>query len=363
VTFFRVTASTYYKISISLFAALIRELRKFDIVHVHSLYQFPSTAAALCCRMFAIPYVLRPHGTLDPFLYRRHRPRKWIYEVLVERRNIGRAAAVHFTTNEEMTLAATLGIRFRGVVVQLGVRGHAGSSESFNSKWPQTRNRKTILFLGRLNFKKGLDLLARAFGELCRERDDVHLFLAGPDNDGYGSKVRDWLAEEGVLDRCTFAGMLTGEDKWDALAGADLFVLPSYSENFGLALGEAMACGLPVVISNRVNIWHEVAEARAGLVVNCEVNELRAAMSALLDDSAEGRRMGEAGRRLVAERFTWAAVGEKLRELYQQLVASAPGSSACVKPYEPSTLFGNCNLVDSQPTCQGLLSDARRHDH
>jgi glycosyltransferase involved in cell wall biosynthesis len=177
------------------------------------------------------------------------------------------------------------------------------------------------LYLGRLNFKKGLDLLARAFGQLARQHGDVHLLLAGPDDDGYGDTVRQWLANEGVLSRCTFAGMLLGARKLAALRHADVFVLPSYTENFGLALVEAMASGLPVVISNRVNIWREVSAARAGLVVDCDAEEVCRALAAVLADPAGRQAMGVRGRRLVRERFSWEASGERMVEVYRQLLA------------------------------------------
>src|SRR6185436_20783168 len=164
---------------------------------------------------------------------------------------------------------------------------------SFRAAWPETRGRRIVLFLGRLNFKKGLDLLVRAFGEVARRRPDVHLVLAGPDDDGYGATVRRWLGAEGVLDRVTFTGMLLGRAKLAAFRDADVFVLPSYTENFGMAVVEAMACGRPVVISDHVNIWHEVAAAGAGRVTRCDAGEVAAALLGLLDDPAARRAAGD----------------------------------------------------------------------
>src|ERR1019366_5643046 len=133
--------------------------------------------------------------------------------------------------------------------------------EQFARDWPETSGKKVILFLVRLNFKKGLDLLSKAFGAVDRTRSDVHLFLAGPDNEGYGKKGRQWLEDVRVLGRGTFAGMLEGERKDAAFAAADIFVLPSYTENFGIAIAEAAAAGLPVIVSNKVNIWREISDA------------------------------------------------------------------------------------------------------
>jgi glycosyltransferase involved in cell wall biosynthesis len=322
-TYFPVEALNFYKISRPLARALRSSIPNFDVVHLHSLYQFPASIAAYYCRRYAVPYIVRPHGTLDPFLYRRHRMRKWAYEILWERRNLAAAAAVHFTADEEMELAGSLGLRFHGVVVPLGVDFEMPpvSACRLADLWPETAGKKVILFLGRINFKKGLDIVARAFGAVARNRNDVHLLLAGPDSEGYGSRVRVWLKEEGVLHKATFAGMLVGQRKGVALAQSAMFLLPSYTENFGIAVVEAMAARLPVVISNKVNIWREVSRGGAGIIVDPEANATTDAINLLLDDLPMAARMGERGSRLAREYFTWEAAGSKLVELYRNLMS------------------------------------------
>jgi glycosyltransferase involved in cell wall biosynthesis len=238
-----------YAISFPFAAALKRAIPTYDVVHINSLYKFPSTVAASYCQRYKVPYLIRPHGTLDPYHFRRHRLLKSLYEWLFEWRNLEHSAAVHFTSVEEMELARPLGLRIRSVVVPLGVDltgcGVTRPSGRFRSIWPQTLGKRLILFLGRLNVKKGLELLVHAFAQIARERDDLHLVIAGPDNEGYGMHVRKWLSREHVLTKATFTGILVGDDKLDLLRDAELFVLPSYAENFGLAVVEAMAAGLP----------------------------------------------------------------------------------------------------------------------
>ena len=324
VTYFPTSGSHYYKYSSTLAGALRTDISKFDVVHINSLYQFPSTAAAHYCRKQGVPYIVRPHGTLDPYLYRRHPLRKRLYEVLIERRNLATAAAVHFTTTEEMRLAKLSGLRFRGTVAPLGTEfeaGPVGADNTADRIWPQFAGKKLVLFLSRVNFKKGLDILARAFGRIHRLRQDAHLVIAGPDTDGYATRVRGWLAGEGALDAATFTGMVLGERKAALLRRADLFVLPSYTENFGIAVVEAMASGLPVVISNRVNIWREIAAARAGLVVKPEATEVAVAIRMLLDNPSLAKDWGECGRRLAQEKFSWQAAGDQLVRLYREVVA------------------------------------------
>lgn len=313
-----------YAFSLPLARALRVAIPRYDIVHIHALYLFSSLVAAHYCQRFGVPYLVKPHGVLDPYLYRRHRGRKWIYEMLVERRNLRRAAAIHFTTVEERELTRPLRLKTPGVVVPIGVDLEEygdGVPGAFREAWPQTHGKIIILFLGRLNFKKGLDLLAHAFGPVGRQRDDVHLVLAGPEDAGYGARVRRWLEAEGVARKVTFTGMLLGADKLSAFRAADLFVLPSYSENFGLSVVEALACEVPVVISNKVNIWREVEEAQAGLVVDCEAGALGSALVALLGDPVRRKAMGRRGRRLVEARFTWQAVGPRMTQVYREIVA------------------------------------------
>lgn len=327
--YFATQPSGLYGVSMSFIRALRRNIRNFDVVHIHTLYRFTSTVAAHYCRRYGVPYILRPHGTLDPFLFRRHRLRKRIYESLFEIRNLRSAAAVHFTANEEMRLAQSLGLHFRGIVVPLGVDVETPTDRdqlrnNFYHDFPETRGKRVILFLSRLNFKKGLDLLAKAFGSVARVHPDVHLFLAGPDDEGYGKKVRQWLDDEDALPRTTFAGMLSGERKAAAIAAAEMLVLPSYSENFGFAVVEALAAGVPAIISNKVNIWREVNDAGAGLVVNCDAEELARAISTLLGDAELRRSLANAGKLLVAEKFTWPGVAAKMIAVYREVIKGTP---------------------------------------
>jgi glycosyltransferase involved in cell wall biosynthesis len=319
-----------YGFSLPLAAALRADMRGYNIVHIHLLYRFSSTVAAYYCRSYGKSYIVSPHGGLDPYLFYHHGFRKRLYERLFDRMNLKGAAAVHFTAAEEMELAKSSGLEFRGVVVPLGVRLNNRDAEepgkSIHDLFPETRGRKTILFFGRITFKKGLDLLAKAFGLLARGRDDVHLLIVGPDEQGLKEKVRTWLRQEGVEAKATVAGMLLGKEKWSVLKGADVFVLPSYSENFGIAVVEAMAAGLPVVISNKVNIWREIAAERAGSVVNCDAGEVSRAIGELINDDRQRSAMGERALRLVRERFSWEVAGKRLQEMYQQILREAPQS-------------------------------------
>mgnify|MGYP001099494205 CR=1 FL=1 len=327
VWYFPVQFPREYKFSMPMLNQLRTQVQNYDIVHIHSIYLFHTLIAAHYCRKFKVPYLIRPHGILDPFIRNRHSCRKKIYEFFFEKRNLNGAAAIHYTAKEEMELAEPLKIRASGAIVPNGIDlseyANLPKYGSFRKKYPELEGRKIILFLSRINFKKGMDVLARAFGEVARKRNDVNLVLAGPDNEGYGIKVRNWLEEEIVLSRSLFTGMLLGEEKLSVLRDSDLFVLPSYSENFGIAVVEAMACGLPVIISNKVNIWREVVEAGAGLVTDCDSHQVAEAILEVLDDSPLAEDMGERGKKLVAEKYAWPKIVDKLIRTYNDIISGS----------------------------------------
>jgi glycosyltransferase involved in cell wall biosynthesis len=327
VRFFPVDWPKNYRVSWRFAQALARDIPKYDVVQIHGLYLFTTLAGAFFGRKYQVPYVITLHGMLDPFLRRKSRIKKAVYTLLFEKRNLDNAAAIHCTSQEELELVGPVGIKAPAVVVPWGLDSKEYATlpdaDLFRSRYPCLRDKQIILFLGRINFKKGLDLLTQAFGELARRRKDVHLVLAGPDNEGYGKRVRQWLAQEGVVEHVTFTGMLQGEDKLAAFAASDVFVLSSYAENFGMAVVEAMACGLPVIISNKVNIWREIADAQAGIVVNCGVLELTEALLKALDDPISRKRWGENGKRLIEQKFTWTSVAEQMTQVYQSALKHA----------------------------------------
>lgn len=303
-------------------AALDQAVAAADVVHIHSLYLFPVWAAARACRRHAKPYLLRPHGTLDPFIRRRHRLAKRILGLLFQDRVIREAGALHWTAAEEATLAAPATHGARGVVIPNGLdlSAYATLPEpgGLRRRLPETGDRRIVLFLSRLNFKKGLDLLIPAFARVAAAHDDLHLVVAGPD-DGMEQAARGWAAAHGVAGRVSFPGLLSGTAKLEAFRDAACFVLPSYSENFGIAVVEAMACGVPVLISDRVNIWREIAAAEAGRVVPPEIDAVAAGLGALLADPEAAAAMGARARGFVARHYDWTEIAVRLEAVYRAL--------------------------------------------
>lgn len=325
-------------VSSTLWRALRDTVAQFDIAHIWSVYGFSNTAAAYWCRKRAVPYLAFPHGSLDPFLRRQNRPRKWLYTKLFSERDYRKATGIMFTSAEELRLASDWSglaapsdpqakmpehiIAYTGIGSEWLQEPDSDAGKRFREKHPELKNRRLIVYLGRINFKKGLDILARAFAKIARDRHDLHLVIAGPDSQGYELKVREWLSKGEVLAKTTFTGILSGSDRFAVLQEAEVFALPSYTENFGQAVFEAMASGAPVVISDRVNVWPEVSKADAGLIVPCDVDATAKAIQTLLDDPARGRQMGANGRRWVIENLSWSIVTTRIADAYAKLVRS-----------------------------------------
>lgn len=293
-----------------------------DVVHLHSLHLFHVWATARACRRHRKPYLLRPHGTLDPYIRARRPGLKRALGLLFEDRVIRDAGALHWTAVEEGVLAAPATFGTRGVVVPNGLDlaeyATLPPAGAFRARHPELAGRRLVLFLSRLNFKKGLDLLIPAFARVAASRPDVHLVLAGPD-DGMEARARGWVADHAIGSRVSFVGQLAGAEKLAVFRDAACFALPSYSENFGIAVVEAMACGVPVLISDKVNIWREIVAARAGVVARTTIDDVATALGALLDEPEGARAMGAAGRAMAAAQYDWRKIAERLEAVYRAL--------------------------------------------
>jgi glycosyltransferase involved in cell wall biosynthesis len=324
IRYFQIQSPRFWGTSWGLANALGQAIPKSDIVHTHSLYLFHGTVTAYFCRQMQVPLVISPHGSLDPYIYKRHRLRKRIMEFIFEHRNLQNANAIHFISQEEQRLAQPYLFDTPSFVVPLGLNIEDYAKPIVNScrlrsQYPELENKKIVLFFGRINFKKGLDILVKALALVAKQRSDVHLVIAGPDNEGYGDRVKKWLEAEKVSDRTTFTGMLQGHDKLSALYESDLFVLPSYSENFGISVIEAMICGLPVIISDQVNIWRTIETSASGKVCPCDPNVFAAQILELLAKPELCQQLAKNGERLVKEQFQWSSVAESLEKEYDTL--------------------------------------------
>jgi glycosyltransferase involved in cell wall biosynthesis len=231
---------------------------------------------------------------------------------------------VHYTSEAEQGEAAALGAPGRPVVIPHGIELEAFQRLAprgwVRRRAPHLAGRTIILFLSRIDPKKGLDLLLPAFARVRAQQPDVALVMAGDGETEFVGKLKTEAVRLGIDADIYWAGFLGGDEKLAALADADLFVLPSYSENFGLSVVEAMASRLPVVISDEVAIHREVAGGEAGLVTSCQVPSLTAALASLVADAGRRERLGQAGRRLVESRFSAEAMTAAVLSMYHEIL-------------------------------------------
>jgi glycosyltransferase involved in cell wall biosynthesis len=314
---------TNYGFSPKLDAWLEANFERFDGVIVNGVWQYHGVAARRALKGRK-RYVVFAHGMLDPYFMRRYplkHVKKLVYWMWQERRNLNGAQAVCFTSEEEMRVAAG-GFpfcRFRRVVVPYGTMGPEGDSEAlkqaFLQGWPQMRGQKYLLFLGRIHPKKGCDLLLEAFGKVARP--DWRLVMAGPDETGWGAELRSQAARLGIQDRITWTGMIRGDVKWGALYGAEAFVLPSHQENFGIAVADALACGVISLVSDKVNIAPDVAADGGGLM---ETDTLEGTVRLLQRfDALTGEQRAQMRESALACYRKRYALGSAAQELYKAL--------------------------------------------
>lgn len=309
--------------------ALKHRVPNVDLVLIHSLYQLTSTAAAHYCRKFRVPYVVRPHGIMDTTLARRRRWfLKWAYIKLFEKRNFDCAAAIQYSSRMEEELARCfMTAKSPNLIIPEGISlepfAKLPQRGIFRAGYPEMASKSLILYLGRFHQKKGLELLVEAFSRVAARRDDAHLVLAGSGDSDYVMRVTKMLRDLGVFDRTTITGQLDDDEKLAVLRDADVFVLPSYGENFGISIVEAMACGLPVLISDKVGIWREIAEADAGIITTCQSERIADAIERLLNDPGLRMALGRRGKMLVAAQFSTDRMAERMETAYQSLCGIA----------------------------------------
>lgn len=314
-----------YGVSPGLAWWLRANLAGYHVVHIHGFFSYVTPPAAYFAWACGVPYIVRPSGELDAYSLQKHLGWKRAYLEAIGKPILKQAAAIHCTSELERAHVERLAAGARPVVIPLGVNGTRNRGlprGRFRARHPWLGTRPLVLFLSRLAAKKGLDLLLPALAAL--RQNDFVLVIAGSGSPEEERQVRHWVEVSGLGGRTLWAGFVEGEEKAALLADADLFVLASRDENFGLAAGEALAAGLPVVISDQVSFHSDVVRARAGLVVPCQVEPLAQAIETLLDDAGLRRQMGERGRRLMRERYSWEQVTRELVALYAAVRASEP---------------------------------------
>lgn len=292
-------------------AALDDSVGGYDAVHLHSVFLWPTWAAARAARRHGVPYLISPRGMLVPELIaRKSRFAKLLCIRAVERRTFSHAAALHFTAQREWDEARRIDIPLPSpFVVPNGI--------DLPPIDDRPRLDSTLLFLGRINWKKGLERLIEAMALVPAAK----LIIAGNDEEALTPELRAQAAGNGTASRIDFCGAVSGERKDELLRTCTALVLPSYSENFGNVVIEAMAVSTPVIVTPEVGLAPDVEAADAGIVSSNEPERLAAAIRILLDDQARRGAQGRRGRAVVAESFTWDSVAARMEHQYELVTA------------------------------------------
>jgi glycosyltransferase involved in cell wall biosynthesis len=320
--YFRCAPFRRYKFSTKLLMWLARHAHEYDVAHIHALFSPISSMAATVARQQGLPYVLRPLGTLDPADLRKKARLKQIYATALEKPNLANAAAVHFTTQQEATVSERFGVETNDWVFPLGVV-LPESGVSPRAALGIAADRPVILFMSRIDPKKGFDLLIPALEQLIAAGQEFDFVLAGgnPQDPGYVEKIHQQIRNSPLGERSHLVGFVAGGEKTAWLETADVFVLPSYYENFGIAVAEAMTVATPVVISDQVHIWDAIQASNSGWVCECNVDSLAQSLTASLQDPTERQRRGQNAQQYALTHYSWDAIAVAMMDAYAEICA------------------------------------------
>ena len=305
---------------------------EYDLAHIHALFSPVSSTAAAVCRAKKLPYILRPLGTLDPADLQKKRQLKLFYAALLERPNINKAAAIHFTSEQEAKVSHRFDVNTKDLVIPLGVKDCKDVKMSVSNQCRDIKNNVSkfnipdnvpkILFMSRIDPKKGLDILIPALEKLLSEGLSFHFVLAGtnPQDPNYEQKIKSQIQASSLNKYTTITGFVTGELKSALLESADLFVLPSYYENFGIAVAEAMVAGIPVVISDQVHICQDISGSESGWVGKTNIESIADLLREALKYPEERQRRGLLARKFALLNYSWDAIAQKIVEAYQDII-------------------------------------------
>ncbi len=298
--------------------------RDYDAVIINGLWQYHAFGAWRALQSIGVPYFVFTHGMMDPWFkvtYPLKHLKKWLYWPWADYRVLRDARAVLFTSEEERILARQSFWLYKAkeAVVAYGTSTPPQDADNLREKFlvtqPELRGKRILIFLSRIHEKKGCDLLIEAFARVANMDPHLHLLMAGPDQTNLIPKLQTQAKALGIAERIIWPGMLQGDMKWGAFYASEVYVLPSHQENFGIAVAEALACGLPVIISNKVNIWREIKADGAGIVNDDTVEGTEKSLRSWLELSANGRnKMTKKAKATFKQRFTVEAMAQSLLE-------------------------------------------------
>jgi len=326
----------------AVFSWLRANAHRYDAVVVHGIWQYPAVAVHRALAGTGVPYAVITHGMLDPYFKHRYpfkHIKKMIYWRLILKRIMQDANTVFFTCADEMLLArqSFSHYRVRETVMPFGTFGPdcelAAAREEFLERWPHLRGKRLALYAGRIHPKKGTNILIKAFAATLAKDPAWHLVIAGPDQIGWRKDLQALATGLGIGDRITWTGMLTGSLRWGAFPASEVFVLPSHQENFGMVVAEALACGLPVILSRKVNIWREIVHHWAGIAGEDTVEGTTESLQLWSEHTPEEiEAFGDRARDCFDRHFNLNRTSKSVLQIFENLAESNP-------QYSPDPVF------------------------
>jgi glycosyltransferase involved in cell wall biosynthesis len=313
-------------------------VRSSELVHMHGLWQGHSRRGSRLALRAGVPYLIAAHGMAEPWSLRHKAWKKKIYTALIEGGNLRRAACLHALSRPEIghlrAIAPHTPVCFVPNGVHLGPLEDLPDRAELAREFPELAGKFVLLFYGRMNVKKGLDLLAHAFARVRHDYPQLHILLAGND-DGALKPFLEQVEADGLSSRVTWLGHVAGERARQVWGAADAFVLPSYSEGFSMAILEALACRLPALVTTACH-FPELADADGGIVVEPTPDGITQGLRDLLERSpAERAELGWNGRSLVERKYTWDRQAERLEQVYRWVVSGGAPPEAVREAERP----------------------------
>lgn len=301
--------------------AITRSLSRSDICHLQMLWDRPHVLAAKYAKRFGVPYIITPHGLLEPWRLARKWLKKKLFMTLLGSRILRNSSCLHALCEQEVRSFRLAGYEGPVCVIPNGVNatlvaeGGPTRQEDYEA-WPQFKDKRLVLFMSRLDMEKGLDNLVNAWSEIHSDWPDVIIGIAGPDNRGYGLTVKEMVQEKGLADSIHILGHVYGGKKLSLMRIAEAFILPSYSEGFSMAILEALAMGIPSIITPGCN-FPEAPLCGAALEAQPNSESVAEVLMSLLSKSrGELDTMGQRGQKLIIENYTWDICVRKMLTVY-----------------------------------------------
>ncbi len=323
VTFLPFWGYEHYNFSLPFLIKVFKEVKKFEVVHITAVWNFPVLAAGLACLWHNIPFILSPRGTLyaETIAHRSSFIKK-IYYSLVAGIPVKKASMLHFTTKDEAEkVRPLLQLTNPYCIIPNGldlndIETHLIAKSTNTLNLPENY----LLFLGRIDKKKGLDIFLPAFANICKNNPELNLLIAGPDNENYGLEVKEIALKLGIENHLIFIGNLEGALKWEAYRKAKAFILTSYSENFGMTVAEAMACRCPVLISDKVALSEYLQNPVAGFICQTQVESVEKELRFLINHPEIAQERAQTAYDLVQREFDIEEIAEKFILTYQEII-------------------------------------------